>query len=1030
MDAIRGSSIPFEVSLDEATWVSLDVSPDGEQVVFDILGDLYIMPIKGGAAKRLTNGPAYDGQPRFSPDGKRIVFVSDRSGTSNIWLIAPDGEGLQKLTEEADASFFSPEWSADGQDILVSRHDDLLFTNSSALYAYSIEGGEGVALVDKARSPLGAAPSPDGKWVYYTESSNTAKATIERYNLLTGETYTVADAYGGSVRPAVSPDGRFLAFGRRFDNQERMVLRDISSGAEQVLDVELDWDQQDNAFRDGDQLPGYSFLPDGSAIIYASHGKIRRYNLKNKDTRIIPFKATFTQTLHKAVHFKRKIEDGPVTPKLLRWTHEAPDGKTLFFSAAGKNYQYTLDTGKVTPVGEAYGLGYSPTVSPDGKWLAYTAWTDAGLGHIYKTSLVTKETVRLTQSAGLYENLAWSADNAKLVFLKSSGGEQRGEGNLEETLQKSICWISSDGGVAQHVITVQPRGDRRQAIRPVFNADATRVFFAETPVKRQSTYFNSVRLDGSDKQQYLEFRFADDVIPSPDGKWVVFTEHFETYLVPMPLAHSKPVYVSPERKGALPVIKLSKAGGYFVNWAENGNMITWSWGPEYFRLSLQDALLLGENAKPEMASISFTEPRVMGIGQVLLQGARIVTMGGAGVIEKGDILVENNRIKALGDTGTLEVPATAKVIDVTGKTIIPGLIDVHYHYRTSYNTEVFPENDWGYVAQLAYGVTTVRNPSARSQAVFTQAEMIEMGRTLGPRSYSTGEVMYYVRMPFSNPVKSLDDARIQVKRMKKLGATAVKQYSQRRREQRQWVLEAAREEGMNAVAEGASKVFMNMTLLMDGYTNLEHAVKTKVLYKDMRSLLTATGTSYTPTLIISTGGSAQDYFFQQSDVFRDEKLRRFTPYTVLADLGRNRTMRPEEDFYFKWLAKSTAEVFHEGGKVVMGAHGNLQGLGAHWEMWAMAMGGLTPLETLQASTINAAFALGLDSDIGSLEAGKYADLVILNQNPLADIRHTNTVSYVMKGGQMWEGATMNQVWPVQKKFSGFYWQTEGKVPSR
>jgi imidazolonepropionase-like amidohydrolase/Tol biopolymer transport system component len=1000
----------FDVTLDELTWASLDISPDGKTIVFDLLGDLYTLPIDGGQAKRITSGSAHDAQPRFSPDGARIVFVSDRSGRSGLWLVDVNGTSATALTPDANATFSSPAWMPDGQHVVVSRRDESSAGTAHELWEYPVTGSRGHKLIGHEQGPLGAAPSREGRWIYFTRSEGNLPARIERFDRRTGRIDLFADGYGGAVRPAVSPDGRWLAFGRRVGTGERLVLRNLMTGAERLSGVELDRDQQGNGARDADFLPGYAFTPDSSSIVYAARGKIRRHDLAGEVARVIPFQARFQQEMRKPLTVRSRVEDGPVYPRLLRWTHESPDRKTLYFSAAGKNYRYDRTRKRVTPVGDGPGLEYSPAVSPDGRWLAYVTWSDKEAGHIYQTSTARDVPVRLTEQAGHYEHLAWSPDGTKLVFLQSSGGELRGEGNLEENIGKTVRWIATDGKGPTHIVTtVKSRGDRRQEMRPTFNRTGTRIYFAETPVRRKATWLSSIQLDGCDARRHLELRFADDIMVSPDERWVAFTEQHEVYLAPLDMSQHVPT-------------RLSVEGGYFVNWTHDGEAVTWSWGRDYFRMPLRDAVRPASRAKPSREEIRFSEPRALGIGQVLLQGARIVSMGGPGVIERGDILIDGHRIRAVGTTGQLGRFPRAKVIDVAGKTIIPGLIDTHAHYRENRNAELYPQADWGYVVQLAYGVTTIRDPSARSQSIFTQAEMIEMGRTLGPRVYSTGEPIYFAETAFARPVRDLDDARLQVRRLKKLGATAIKEYILPHREQRQWLLQAIREEGLLAIPEGAAKIHHDITLIADGYSTLEHAIKAGPLYRDVRSLLVSSGIYYVPTLINGIDGSAEDYFYQESDVFRDEKLLRFTPYAEVAARARQRTLRPEEDFAFKPLGESAAQVLHEGGRVVLGAHGNRPGIGAHWELWAMAMGGLTPLEALRTATLDAAGALGLDEDLGSIEPGKIADLVVLDANPLQNVRNTSTIRYVMKNGVLWAGATMNEVWPQEQPFAGFYWQ--------
>lgn len=1007
------SMIPFAVTLEEATWMSVDISPDGATLVFDILGDLYTLPREGGEAQRITKGPAYDAQPRFSPDGKQLVFVSDRNGSNNLWLADKDGGNLRNLTQDQPAALLSPEWTADGRAIVANRRADGLSDSTAALYQYDIATGQGVKLLDRREGSSGAAVSSDGRWLYYSRDGK----SIERFSLVSRQRETVVkdkgdiQIAGGAMRPALSPDGRWLAFGRRMNGRQHMVLHDLRSGAESVLDIPMDWDQRDNLGGDGDLLPGYSFTPDSRAIVYSAQGKLRHYDLAKKTVATIPFKAHFSQKIHRPLRVKKTLENGMVQPKLLRWAHQSPDRKWIIFNAAGKNYRFQLATKTVEAIGDGPGLEYSPALSPDGRWLAYVSWSDSEGGHVYKTSLDGGNTVRLTQSPGLYEHLAWSPEGDKLVFVQQvlSGA------NLVGQQPATLSWLPADGGGIKPLLQLRPRADRRQHLRPSFNRSGSRVYFAETPHKRGPTFLSSVALDGKDKRRHLKFTLADDIMPSPDGNWVAFTRQHEVYVTALPPFENELIEVAPEHQ---PAFRLSEEGGYFVNWTADGKALTWSWGNQYFRMPFAQ----GRFSRPEKTVIDFSEPRAKGSGALLLSGARLITMGPRGVIESGDILIVDDRIEAIEPSGSIRASQNATVIDVTGKTIIPGLIDTHWHYKQGRNAELFPQNDWGYVAQLAYGVTTVRNPSTRAQMIFTQAEMIEMGRTLGPRIYSTGEPVYFLDRAFAGPPQSLSEARVQARRLKKLGATAVKQYKLPRREQRQWLLQVAREEELLAITEGASKFFYDMTLIMDGFTTLEHTLKTAPLYRDIRALLVASQISYVPTLMICPNGSAEDYFYQHNDVLNNPKLLRFTPFAELQNKVGNRKARAENDFYFKQLAAATAAVVRDGGNVVLGAHGDLHGLGVHWEMWALALGGLTPLEVLRTATVNAAVAMGLQSEIGSLEAGKIADLLVLDNNPLTTIRNSDSLRYVMKNGLLWQAESMDQVWPEAKKFTGFYWQ--------
>src|SRR5215217_44694 len=146
----------FRFDTDEGTWISLDVLPDGSTLVFELLGDLYTMPVQGGDAKRITRGLPFDSQPRYSPDGKRIVFLSDRDGAENVWTCDPDGGKLKQVTHGKGALFASPVWTPDGDYVIVSRQDDPL-ESLYQLWMFHKDGGAGVSLTkpDSGQNSVG-----------------------------------------------------------------------------------------------------------------------------------------------------------------------------------------------------------------------------------------------------------------------------------------------------------------------------------------------------------------------------------------------------------------------------------------------------------------------------------------------------------------------------------------------------------------------------------------------------------------------------------------------------------------------------------------------------------------------------------------------------------------------------------------------------------------------------------------------------------------------------------------------------------
>jgi imidazolonepropionase-like amidohydrolase len=417
----------------------------------------------------------------------------------------------------------------------------------------------------------------------------------------------------------------------------------------------------------------------------------------------------------------------------------------------------------------------------------------------------------------------------------------------------------------------------------------------------------------------------------------------------------------------------------------------------------------------------------MPTGLMALKGARIVTMKGDEVIEEGTILIENNKIVAIGKADAVTIPANAKVIDVTGKTIMPGMVDVHAHLRTSPDG-VSPQQDWSYLANLSFGVTTAHDPSSNTEMVFSQSEMLKAGRMLGPRLYSTGSILYGADGDFKVVINSLEDALSHLKRLKAVGAFSVKSYNQPRREQRQQILEAARLLKMEVVPEGGSTFFTNMNMIADGHTGIEHSIPVAPVYKDVKTLWNNTTVAYTPTLIVAYGGQwGENYWYDRTNVWENERLLNFTPRAIIDARSRRRTTSEYGDYGHIEVAKAVKQIADGGTKVNLGAHGQIQGLGAHWELWMFVQGGASPLQAIRNATLNGATYLGMDKEIGSLEKGKLADLIVMDANPLDDIRNSEKVKYVMLNGRLYDSLTMNETGSREKMRSKLWFELDKGV---
>lgn len=409
-------------------------------------------------------------------------------------------------------------------------------------------------------------------------------------------------------------------------------------------------------------------------------------------------------------------------------------------------------------------------------------------------------------------------------------------------------------------------------------------------------------------------------------------------------------------------------------------------------------------------------------GTIAFTGARVITMEGDKVIENGTIVVEGNKIIAMGTDVT--IPSGAKVYDMAGKTIMPGIVDAHAHV-SAFGYGIQAKKHWPLYANLAFGVTTSHDPSANSTTVFGLSELIKSGQMVGPRLFSTGTILYGADGDFKATINSLEDARSALRRTKAFGAFSVKSYNQPRREQRQQIIQAARELNMLVVPEGGSTFFTNMTMVVDGHTGVEHNIPVAQVYKDIDTLWGNSNSSFTPTLIVNYCGlNGEYYFYQKSNVWENDKLLKYYPRSVIDSRSRYRTMAPDQEYdYGHILVSETAKSLTDAGvKVNLGAHGQLQGMGAHWELWMLQQGGMNNMEALRAATLNGANYLGLDEQIVSLAVGKLADLIVMDKNPLEDIRNSNTVSYTMVNGRLYDTSTINEIGNHAAERTQFYWE--------
>ncbi len=1066
----RGQTRDIDFTTSEGTWMSVDLSPDRTWIVFDLLGHVYRMPSAGGTATSLTqnSGVALNFQPRISPDGKTIAFITDRRGQYNLWVMNADGSNQRAVFTDLNATALEPAWTPDGNYIVVrkgGRGGGEGGAPAGGIWMYHKDGGQGVQLIGAGAgrggggggngAPSWPSVSGDGKFLYYQVGMTVAdkeplsgSMQLRRFEFKSGETVDVTAgessgaaagrfSSGGGAAPEISPDGRWLAFarqipdgllefkGHKYGPRTALWLRDMRTGAERML-----MDPIEPMVASGSKtlgvLPRYKWASDGKSILIMQGGKLRRLDVATREVATIPFTATVHRTISQMARKQFRIDDGPVAIKFFRWPTATADGATIAFQAAGHIWAQDGENGsphRLTPKTFEQ-LEFAPAWSPDGRSLAFVTWDDTGRGHVWKVPSSGGAPVRLTKEPGDYVDPVWSPDGRSVIVARGEGATAR-QRTLTHNAWYELVRVSAtpvaggDTGVALATIT-RPSGSsisgesRRQIVRPSVGPEG-RIFWVDEVAgapgggRGGGTALMSVKSDGSDKQEHLTFPAADEIVPSPDGAYVAFQEGDNVYVAPVALnGIGGDAQRIEKRRGQFPVTQLSRDGGLFPRWRDS-KTLEYGSGPHYYVRHM-------DSGRTDTITLKLSVPRDVPSGSVALTNARIVTLDHRKVIERGTIVVKGSRIACVGSCSTSGVD---KVINAAGKTIIPGWVDMHAHHYREWRG-MRPKHDFEQAIYLAYGVTTTLDPSMYSQNMFPTAELIEAGDMIGPRGFSTGDNITAGDAARANEMNTPADALAAVRKMADWGAVSVKQYAQPRRDQRQWMAEASRTVGLNETSEGGH--FMeDLGFIMDGQTGFEHSFSEVPMYSDGAKFFGKAGATYSPTLVVA-GPSAWsiEYWFQQSDVWKDAKQRRWFPWRALVPQTRVRWLRPETDYSYPLVAQAMADIIAEGGSGAIGSHGEHHGLASHWEVW-MGASALGNHGALEVASLHGARFLGADKDLGSIEVGKLADLMVLNSNPLENIKSTVDMKYVMKGGTLYDAMSLDEVWPKTTPFGPYYW---------
>ncbi len=1035
----KGEFKTVNIDVSSGTWMNVDLSPDGKTIVFDLLGDIYTMPATGGDAKALMTDIAWQMQPRFSPDGKYIAFTSDEDGGDNLWIMNVDGSNRHAVTRETFRLINSPAWSPDSNYIIGRKH----YTGSRSLGAgevwmYHKTGGSGIKLTTRPneQKDLGEpAFSADGKYVYFSQDATPGKTfhyskdsikgiyKIKRLDRATGEIKVIISGKGGAIRPTPSPDGKTLAFISRDDFQSNLYLYDLKSGKETLVYQGLDRDMQETWAIHG-VYPTMAWTADSKQILFWADGKINKLNIAKRQTANIKFHVKTTKKIQTALRFQQNIDIDNFDVKMLRGVDISPNGKQVVFAAMGYIYTRSLPKGKTKRLTkQTTDFELDPSFSRDGKKVVYVSWNDQKQGQVRVVSAHGGKGKALlnrkSKDRGKYIEPSFSPDGKTVVFRKIAGGFIT---DPSWGLNPGIYQVSSRGGSAK-LIT-------EKGIKPHFGKSNNKVYFIEDGKKPS---ISRIDLNGQHEKKLYQGKFSTEYHVSPNGQYLAFAERFKVFVTPL-VERGEVIDIGPKGDN-LPVKQLSVRAGENISWNAKSNELYWSLGANLYQASIAHLFDIDKDIStkkdkktsqktvPQVTYLGFKQKMDKPSGLIAFVGGKVVTMEGDAIIEQGVVLVAGNKIKAIGSKTQVNIPSNAIIIDTTGKTVMPGLIDAHAHGPQA-SSGIIPQQNWKNYAGLTLGVTSIHDPSNDTSEFFAASEMQKAGEIVAARLFSTGTILYGATVAgYTSHIDSLADAKFHVERMKAAGAFSVKSYNQPRRNQRQQIIEAARELKMMVVPEGGSLLEHNLTMVVDGHTTLEHSIPTAKIYDDITQLWSQSKTAYTPTMVVAYGGiSGENYWYDTTDVWKHPRLSKYVPSEFLDPRSMRRPKAPKNHYNHFNVAKVAKKLSDLGVVVNAGGHGQREGLAMHWEIWMMAQGGMSPLEALRTATINPAKTLGLDHNIGSLKVGKLADIIVIDGDVTQNIRLSDKVIYTMVNGRLYDAETMNEIGNYDNKRNKFYFE--------